>query len=137
MPTAAFQRATTDAWKADASADVSGFDADKILWARVEAYDATADTQTDGIHVGVRKVAHIHLGTVDTNVATTAVVFEVQAGNPDGTWNDTGNTITIATGATPAVDVVTIFDPPVLLRLKQTSAAATAGVFDMILEAHA
>lgn len=129
---ATIQLRKDDAWS-NISAAAAGH-LDSTTWYRTN-FDVTADTETEGIMVGRNKAVHIHLGTVNTNVATTAATFEVQAQNIDGTWNDTGNTITVATGASPAVDVTTLFDCPQVIRLELTNGTTpTAGDINLLIE---
>ena len=127
---ATIQHRRDDAW-----ANIDGAGAvhiDQVTWYRTN-FDVTADSDSEGIMVGANKAVHIHLGTVNTNVATSAATIEVQALNPDGTWNDTGDQISIPTGASPAVDVYTIFDCPAVIRFDLTS-SPTAGDFNLLVE---
>lgn len=127
---ATIQHRRDDAWE-----NIDGASAvhnDKITWYRTNI-DVTADTETEGVFVGANKAVHLHLGTQTVNVATAAATFSVQALNPDGTWNDTGDTISVPTGASPDVDLTTIFDCPTVVRLSLTT-SPTAGTFNILFE---
>jgi hypothetical protein len=132
MTTALHQRNRDGSWDTK-PADGVGRDTDGVTWIRFEALDVSADTITTGVRVGRCSSVTVHLGTVSTTFATSDAVFEIQAGNPDGTWNDIGTTLTVA-NATDSMDSTTIFDPPELLRLSLTSAGT--GVATFYLEAH-
>lgn len=88
--------------------------------------DCVNDTASEGIFIGNARYVEIHIGTVTTPIATNNLVFELQAGTPDGTWNDMGNTLTLLPG-TSTIDVVSLARPPQLLRLDFTGTAPTAG----------
>ena len=93
------------------------------------------DTITEGVEIGRCVSATFHLGTVTTIPTSNPGVYEIQAGNPDGTWNDIGTQISIAV-TTGFMDSVTISNPPDLLRLKQSGAAPDDAEYNILIEAH-
>ena len=138
MTTAPHQRNRNGAFTNANSADTVTRDSDGVTWIRIPSIDETAggDTLTNGVRIGRCDSVSFHLGTVNITLATNDATFEIQAGNPDGTWNDIGTQLVVA-NATDTMDVVTIYDPPELLRLElDTTAQATTGDINFLIEAH-
>lgn len=121
---------TGDASWTTKSAD-SAVESSEVQWYKWTV-DAINDTETEAIFLGNARYVEIHIGTVSTPIATNNFVFEVQAGNPDGTFNDTGNQVTMIPSSTTA-DVVSLPRPPQLLRLDFTGTAPTAGALTIFV----
>lgn len=96
--------------------------------------DAVNDDFTEGLDLGRAKVVRILSGTIGTAIATNNLVAEVQAGNPDGVYQDLGEQLTWTSSA-GVPDVATIFDPPTNIRLNFTGTAPTAGALTIYVEA--
>ena len=99
-------------------------------WYRID-WDVSTDTGTTPIYIGKNKCVFIHLGTVTTSLTIADETFQVQVGNPDGTYSDFGSTFAVDQG-TDTMPAQQIFDCAQVIRL--TGSGATAGVFNLWIE---
>jgi len=134
MTTATHQKLLNGAWRTASGDDTAAFNSGGVKWFRFEAVEE-GDTITEGVEIGRCVSATFHLGTVEVAPTSNSGVYEIQAGNPDGTWNDIGTTITIEV-TTGVMDSVTISNPPDLLRLKQSGSAPDNAEYNILIEAH-
>jgi len=134
MTKATHQKLLNGSWNNSSGDDGASSNSGGIKWFRFEAVEE-GDTITEGVEIGRCVSATFHLGTVTTIPTSNPGVYEIQAGNPDGTWNDIGTQISIAV-TTGFMDSVTISNPPDLLRLKQSGSAPDDAEYNILIEAH-